>query len=98
MGLLFPVRLAMVKRPPVILIRSTLRSEGAEEDAGAGAAGAASPDAPRLEKFHTPAAFCIRSISGFSIMMPVTFSLRDMISGISSTPALSELARRKGVL
>src|SRR5713101_2525961 len=54
--------------------------------------------APRLEKFHFPEAEWSRNISGRSSVRSVTWRVLEKISGITSTPTFSALARTNGSL
>src|ERR1700733_4799917 len=52
---------------------------------------------PRLEKFHFwPSSDFIRLICGWSKVNSVTLSVFEKISGINSTPTLSDFACTKG--
>ncbi len=51
-----------------------------------------------LEKFHFPFAAFSSVICGSSSVMPVTCSVLEKTSGITSTPALSDFAVTKGSL
>src|SRR6202142_3203236 len=75
----------------------TERSGVADGPLGAGFA-AVEDLLPRLEKFHFPAASRSRAISGVSRVMSVTCNALEKISGITSTPTFSDLARMKGAL
>ena len=59
---------------------------------------AASDLPPRLEKFHFPEASRSSAISGLSSVISVTCKVLEKISGITSTPTFSDLARMKGSL
>jgi hypothetical protein len=53
---------------------------------------------PRVEKFHSPDVDWTSDTFGSPITSRVTFSLRERISGSSSTPILIERASRKAPL
>src|SRR5690349_13935933 len=71
-----------------------------EGDDGVDSAGldAASDLPPRLEKFHFPEASRSSEISGLSSVISVTCKVLERISGITSTPTFSDLARIKASL
>src|SRR6476469_1142898 len=77
---------------------SLLTERSGVEEGSLGAAGFAAVLLPRLEKFHFPEASRSNAISGLSSVMSVTCSFLEKISGITSTPTLSDLARMNGSL
>src|SRR6266852_9902502 len=86
------------RRPSFTSSLLTERS-GVDDGPLAGAGFAAASDLlPRLEKFHFPEASRSKAISGLSSVISVTCSVLEKISGITSTPTFSALARMKGSL
>src|SRR5450432_1199866 len=85
------------RRPSFTSSLLTERS-GVDEGPLAGVLAAGSDLLPRLEKFHFPAASRSRAISGLSSVISVTCKALEKISGITSTPTFSDLARMKASL
>jgi hypothetical protein len=81
----------------MILTFFTDRSSGFSPDADSAVLSFAALWFPRLEKFHSAEAPFMSCISGLSMVIPVTFSLREKISGHTSTPMPTERARTNGV-
>src|ERR1051326_7463413 len=84
-----------VTRPLLILTDFTDRSSG-DPALLPGADFALPVVFPRLEKFQVPDGAWSSTISGLSIVMPVTFNRRERTRGISSAPTFSDFAFRKG--
>src|SRR5579862_304886 len=47
---------------------------------------------PRVEKFQAPEGACSKTISGSSMVIPVTFRRREKTRGISSAPTFKDFA------